>query len=305
MVIEIAKSEMETQKILYISDLDGTLLNGNAELSEYTITVLNKLISSGLTFSIATARTAATTLKMFKRVALNCPIILMNGVQVFDPVSGRYIKKEHLSASIVANIIQVMRKANLTGLMYSLHGEELVTYYENLENPTLNDFISERITKYNKIFTQVADFAGISDDIIYFCFLDNQESIERIYLLISAIDGISTAMYRDIYSDTLWYLEIFSKNASKFSAVTFLRQMYGYDKIVGFGDNLNDIPLFQACDECYAVANAKDEVKAAATGIIARNDEDGVAKWLEALPADTTDAFQYGKSGRYGTICRV
>ena len=38
--------------------------------------------------------------------------------------------------------------------------------------------------------------------------------------------------------------------------------------------------MFEISDECYAVANAVPELKAYATGEIASNDEDGVAKWL-------------------------
>ncbi|MDR2687937.1 MAG: HAD family hydrolase, partial [Oscillospiraceae bacterium] len=63
-------------------------------------------------------------------------------------------------------------------------------------------------------------------------------------------------------------------------AVRWLRERYGYEKIVGFGDNLNDIPLFRACDETYAVANAKEELKAMATGVIGSNAQDGVVRFL-------------------------
>ena len=50
--------------------------------------------------------------------------------------------------------------------------------------------------------------------------------------------------------------------------------------VISFGDAVNDLPMFEASDECYAVANAVDELKAAATGIIESNVDDGVAKWL-------------------------
>ena len=60
----------------------------------------------------------------------------------------------------------------------------------------------------------------------------------------------------------------------------FLREAYGYDSIVGFGDNLNDIPLFEACDRTYGVANAREALKAMATGVIGSNEEDGVIKFL-------------------------
>ena len=268
-------------KTLYISDLDGTLLNSQAELSEYTIKTLNHLIKNGVHFSIATARTAATTLLMFENVVLNIPIILMNGVLVYDPDSKEYIKKETLSGTIAANIIHAMRKAKQTGLMYTLRGDEMLTYYETLDNEALRDFINERKTKYNKVFTQISDFSDVKDDIIYFCFLDNQENIERTYSLIAGINGIEIAKYRDIYSDNLWYLEVFSAAASKYNAVRFLREYGNYERIIGFGDNLNDVPLFRACDECYAVANAKNELKDIATAVIESNDNNGVVKWLE------------------------
>ena len=48
-----------------------------------------------------------------------------------------------------------------------------------------------------------------------------------------------------------------------------------------FGDGTNDIDMFQMADECYAVENAADELKKIATGIIGKNDDDAVARWLE------------------------
>jgi len=50
--------------------------------------------------------------------------------------------------------------------------------------------------------------------------------------------------------------------------------------VISFGDAVNDIPMFEISDECYAVQNAVDELKAIATGVIGSNEEDGVARWL-------------------------
>ncbi|NLB45609.1 MAG: HAD hydrolase family protein, partial [Clostridiaceae bacterium] len=45
---------------LYLSDLDGTLLQPDATVSDYTRSVLNRLADENIHFSVATARTAAT-----------------------------------------------------------------------------------------------------------------------------------------------------------------------------------------------------------------------------------------------------
>ena len=269
-------------KTLYISDLDGTLLNAQAELSDYTASVLNRLIACGIHFSVATARTAATSFLILENIKINIPVVLMNGVVIYDIAAKKYVKKEILQKEPKEQILSAMRRVNLTGLMYALSGDELVTYYERICNKALQDFIDERTVKYNKKFMQIDDFANADTDVIYFCFLDSFENINRIYDELESIGDLQIEKYQDIYSGgALWYLEVFNGTASKHNAVQFLREQYGFDRVIGFGDNLNDLSLFAACDECYAVANAKPEVKEAATAVIDSNIDDGVVRWLE------------------------
>ena len=63
--------------------------------------------------------------------------------------------------------------------------------------------------------------------------------------------------------------------------IQHLKKLLQCDRVISFGDALNDIPMFQASDQCYAVGNAVQPLKEIATGIIGSNQEDGVAKWLE------------------------
>lgn len=270
-------------KTLYISDLDGTLLNNKAELSNYTIQTLNNLISKGMNFSFATARTAATTNVILRDVNINLPVILMNVVLVYDIKNTAYLKVETLSEKSIQYILDVLKSNNMTGFMYEVKNNKLTTYYETLSNKALKDFYDERITKYKKPFTHVNAFSNvITEDIIYFCLLDTKEHQEAIYHSLKNIKEIEIAYYKDIYSENLWYIEIFSNKATKYNAAKFLKEYCKFDRMVGFGDNLNDLALFKACDESYAVANAKNEVKLASTAIIDSNLNDGVARWLDS-----------------------
>ena len=70
-------------------------------------------------------------------------------------------------------------------------------------------------------------------------------------------------------------------DAEKDKGVLKAKKFAGADKIVCFGDNINDLPMFKISDEGYAVGNALDEVKQIATAVIGSNDDDGIAKWLE------------------------
>jgi hydroxymethylpyrimidine pyrophosphatase-like HAD family hydrolase len=72
------------------------------------------------------------------------------------------------------------------------------------------------------------------------------------------------------------------KKATKAEGIRRLKELLHCDKVIAFGDAANDIPMFEIADECYAVENAAEELKTIANGVIESNDNDGVAKWLQA-----------------------
>lgn len=146
----------------------------------------------------------------------------------------------------------------------------------------VHDYVEDRKTRYNSIFRQVNDFDAVSSEhIMYFTLVDTYDRIKPVYDGLKKIPDINMSMVNNTYSDDLWFLEVFNAAASKQNAVRFLRETYGYQKIIGFGDNHNDLPMFKVCDLCVAVKNANDEVKAAADYICESRDEDGVVKWIE------------------------
>ena len=136
--------------------------------------------------------------------------------------------------------------------------------------------------KYYKTFEQTDSFLNKStgNKIIYFTLIDEYDRLYEVSHYISRLQGIDMSLYRDIYDNKLWYLEVYSQNASKYNATKYLRKHCNFDWIIGFGDNHNDIPLFEACDECYAVSNAVEQLKEKATGIIGDNNSNSVAKFI-------------------------
>lgn len=269
-------------KTLYISDLDGTLLNPNAELTKRTTSIINDLTSQGVLFTVATARSIASVKYILKDLNLTLPIVLMNGVCVYDPTKHEYINVEGFSKENAKTLIDIIERNNLKGFLYTLSDGVLATYYEDLSNRALKDFYQERVDKYKKPFTQVTNFSEcIDESIIYFTLMDHKENLEELSHIVEKLPNINSVFYKDNYSKDMWYLEIFSEKASKYHGVRFLRDDLMVDKIIGFGDNQNDMPLFEACDKGLAVSNAIEELKLKANDIIGANAEDGVALWLE------------------------
>jgi len=272
---------MSEEKILYISDLDETLLDKGSVLSAYTKSALNRLISQGVHFSVATGRTTDAALKIMAGVALNIPIVTFNGVVIYDVKHERYINVYRISTEVVNEILGVFKSQNISCLMYELKDNQLLSYYESLRHKPIHDFVEDRKARYGSVFRHVDAFADVPpENIIYFTLRDTYDHLKPAYDRLSRLTGINLIMVDDSSIDGLWWLEIFSVKASKENAVAFLRKEYCYTKVIGFGDNYNDLPMFKACDVRVAVENALDEIKNAADYICEAHDKDGVVKWI-------------------------
>ena len=294
-------------KMLYVSDLDGTLLNSDALLNEDVPERLNCLIDKGLCFTVATARTYATVNSIMKDVNLTCPMILMNGVMIYDPVKKSCIHAEIIERDSVEYILKGRKKFGVTGFAYALSpevfeegprteetsaiddigevsrsGRKMATYYEKIATQHMEKFYTERRDLYHKPFSKVEKLEDISgEDIIYFSICYEEEVVRPFYEYLKKDERLNLNFYKDVYGDGLWYLEISHKNASKYYGIQKLRKLLHPAAITGMGDNLNDIPLFEACDRSCAVGNAHKEVKERADYILDTNLNAGVVKFLE------------------------
>lgn len=266
-------------KTLYISDLDGTLLGPNAELTPYTRDVIKAFTAKGGYFTAATARTRETVRFILADSGMNVPAVVMNGVMCYDLKKDDLVMAKYIPSEAAKTIGDVSERYGLSGFLYLLADGKLSITYRRLESPTSKAFVAERVGKYGKKFTYVDEFA--SSDVVSFCAVEPRVVLDPVAEELRACPGVTVSYHCDVYDTNLWYLDVCAAGISKRSAVEELRVKYGFDKVVAFGDNHNDLPLFAAADEKYAVENAVDELKSLATGVIGRNTSDGVAKWIE------------------------
>lgn len=267
-------------KTLYLTDLDGTLLNNQARLSEKSVTVLNQLLSKGVYFTVATARTYATVIPMFERVNLRYPLVLMNGVCIYDPVERKTVFSHYIDSTTGREIVDIYRSFGLSPMLYFEKDSHITVEFTQLYNDAQRDYVNSRSDFFNKSFVKVDSFSFDESPLVYSVFLDRKEKIEPVYKRLLELDTVTSSFYSDNYTG-YYFLEVFASGVSKLSGALLVKEMLGCDKIVAFGDNINDIPLLQAADEGYAVENACDEVKNHATGVIGKNCEDAVAVFLQ------------------------
>lgn len=265
---------------LFISDLDGTFLDPKGELTPFAADTINALTAAGANFTFATARSVYSAKPLMSPADIRIPCLLMNGVSLYDLRSERCISNEFIPVSASAEILRAFEKHGVHCFMYRIDHDVLICYYSALTTKVMQSFAESRKKQYLKPFVQLERLADMADhSVVYFTTTGPYEELLPLKNEIEHISGISLAFYLDVYNGA-WYLEIFSEKASKSNGIGKLRKLYGFDRVVAFGDNLNDLPMFEVSDVRIAVENARPEVKAAADIVVPPNSEDGAAKWL-------------------------
>ena len=269
-------------KRLFISDLDSTLLGSDGTISRKTAEIMNRLTDKDIYFTFATARSAYSVVHITAPLNINVPCILMNGVSIYDRDNRQFVKNEYIPVSASEQALKAFEENDVHCFMYKICDGILTCCYSEITTAVMRSFAEVRKNRYNKPFVQYDRLIEHADeDVVYFTTTGEYEKLFPVKQASDSIQGLDSAFYKDTYEDK-WYLELFSHKASKANGVKYLRERYGFDEVVAFGDNLNDLPMFEQADVKIAVGNAREEVKAAADHIIGTNDEDGVAVYLLA-----------------------
>ncbi len=268
-------------KRLFITDLDGTFFNDKAQVTDISSEIVNKFISEGGYFTFATARTASSAVVMTKNININVPCILMNGVSIYDIQRQKYVKNNYFSYGDALKTAEIFKNCGVIPFMYKLENESLHTYYYDFNCREMYDFFKMRGNTPDRPFYKCENLTDIADNnTVYFSVQGKKNELEKVTEILRKEKNISYAFYRDVYNKNIWFLEVFSSSASKSNGVKFLREYGGFDHITCFGDNFNDLPMFDVCDKKIAVFNAKTEVKNAADEIIGSNNDSAVAFYL-------------------------
>ena len=270
---------------LYVSDLDGTLLGEDSQLSAVTVATLNRIIEElGGLFTVATARTPATVVPLMQEVHARLPFIVIGGSAMWNPVSMSYEHTRGIDDMTVNAVADVFDRRGAHPFIYRRHGKNLLhTHHYGPLSPQEERFIAERHhLPLKQFFLDDRDFRH-SDDEALLIFSMNKYAVLKSIAddLRTSVPTCSVMVYHDIFDESEGYLEIFSAGTSKAAAIRDLARQLGAGRVVVFGDNRNDIAMMQAADFSVAVDNAFTEVKSVASKIIGPNTADSVARWIE------------------------
>ena len=271
---------MNGNRVLYVSDLDGTLMRNDETISAYTVRTLNELAAEGLAFTYATARSVESARTITGELKLSLPVITRNGTVLADNNTGRHLEKALFTEEEVRLLKQMLPELPEYGFVSCFIGDEMIkTYIPGKHTAGLQKYLQKN--KHDTRLRQAADFDSLfCGRPGYVTLIDDREKIAPIWERVRDYPGWECIFQKDTYWDEYW-LEICPENCTKAKAIMKLKENYGFDRLVVFGDSVNDLPMFRIADESYAVSNALEELKKAASAVIGSNEEDAVAVFLK------------------------
>lgn len=271
-------------KTLYISDLDGTLLNEQSAVSPVSKALLSRLISvNGALFTVATARTQATVTKLMEGIPAILPYIVMNGAGMWHAADEHYTTRSPIPEQTVHQIVAIYERRGIHPFVYRDHRGVIRAHHYTELTPTEKAFMAERTgTPYKQFVINDDPYRTDGDNALIIFSTNSFDRLEEVYHdILDAQIPCHAVCYHDIFNIRDGILEVYAPGVTKAAAVAALKKRTHAGRLVVFGDNLNDREMMALADHSVAVENAVPELKELASEVIGSNTADSVVKWIE------------------------
>ncbi|NRS90708.1 hypothetical protein HNQ02_003655 [Flavobacterium sp. 7E] len=254
-----------------ISDLDGTLLDTNHQISSYTQTIFQELYKQNYLIIVATGRHHLDAMPLIASLGFPVYLVTSNGARIHSP------KKELLfsfdiESDAIKSVLQLEIDAEFTTVLFKEN-----VWQTNKHNEKLNSFQKELNYAPELVnFNEVADLKSIK---MFFTHESHGKLIElRDRILVNHAEIFSHAF------SLPHCLEFMDKSVDKSVAIAKILEIenFNFEQTISFGDGYNDEKMLNASAKGLLMGNAPDSLKSKLSNleVIGTNAENGVATYL-------------------------
>ncbi|KAB0475739.1 Cof-type HAD-IIB family hydrolase [Vibrio sp. IB15] len=257
------------------SDLDGTLLAPNHQLSDFTKLTLKKLHEQGYTFIFATGRHHVDVAGIRQIAGIPAYMITSNGARVHDQ-NDQLMYSQNVPQELVQPVIDIVRQdPNIFIHMYQ--NEDWLL---DREDEMLAKFHSESGFSYKRFEADNAPSDGIAKVFFTHPEQDHEHLVTFEKKLKEAFgDKLNVAF------STPWCLEVMAAEVSKGHALDAVAKSLNrtLDNCVAFGDGMNDAEMLAMAGKGLIMGTSHEKVMQALPDneVIGSNADDAVAHYLE------------------------
>lgn len=269
------------QKIKMIGlDLDGTLLNEKKELLPYTKEVLRRALDKGVVVLTATGRPWMGIPEELRTFPGMRYALTSNGARILDIREGTVLIEQLLSRESAKKALEICGKYDtLQEVYYDGQGYASADKMAHVEkyhhNPNMWEYLRTTRIPVQDI-SRLVDEEERGLDKVQALFADMNER-RLAWDELSRVDGL------ELVGSLGYNIEVNAAGVNKGTGLVELGKLLGIkrEEIMACGDGDNDTVMLREVGFGVAMANAEDQVKAAADYITDSNDNEGAAKAIE------------------------
>lgn len=264
---------MAKEKILLISDIDGTLVTSKMGMPAINVEAAAKLKTAGHYFTIATGRSYKAAMQYAKKIEINAPVITFNGAALYDYSKGKFIMTKKMPQTVVGIVRSIYDRFDEAGI--EVHTED--------------DIYMIRNTALTKRHVEQENLGFITSSI------DDIADISWLKVLLTAPPEVMPELERyaasldapelDFVRSGIPYFEILSHGVNKGTALPELIKYLCIqpENVYAIGDYYNDVGMLKAAAHAAAPEGAPDDIKALCEYIARPVEEGAVADYIEYI----------------------
>ena len=228
------KHDSET---LYVSGIDSVLIPDDHSVNAYNKVELNRMIKSGVKFTLSTIRTPAEVKSLMKGVDLKLPIIVMDGAAMYDVNEREYLEAEFLQADICEKAERIIANNGMHCFVNVMYDATLLIFYGELRNTAEIDlYETHKHSPYRNYVRDIFRRHDASERVLYLTVLDKSTKISVLKKqLDNELGSFARITVTDSEYDGFQYLKVFSPIASKEHMLVKLKAHTGCKRVVTIG----------------------------------------------------------------------
>jgi Cof subfamily protein (haloacid dehalogenase superfamily) len=257
---------------MFISDIDGTLLNSEGKISAQNMAAIKNLKAQNIPVVLATGRNLFSVRKVFSPDFPIDYLIFSTGLGIVDWKTQKLIFSSGMESSTVHSIAEYLIKNDISFFLQN-HLPDNHFFYAYKSSKAPGDFY-RRLTVYQDFLLETIPESSLPEDISQLIAIVEEHDDLMRFAEIKDVNKVRSTSPLDHKS--IW-IEFFPKNISKGHAVSWLCDYLDVPKeqTISIGNDYNDLEMLEFTEHSYCVANAPEVLKER-YNVVASNNQNGV-----------------------------
>ncbi|HEY3972610.1 MAG TPA: Cof-type HAD-IIB family hydrolase [Candidatus Sulfotelmatobacter sp.] len=274
---------------LLATDIDGTLLNPQFQVSDGDLTALRRAHAAGIEIVLVTGRRHTFALPIAQKLGFNLWLISSNGA-VTRSLSGETFHREMMPAATCRRLV---------GAMQEFRGHTVLTFDKETKGAIVLEHMNqlglsirrwlEKNMEYIEFIVPIED-ALVSDPVqAMFCGSMERMSEALAALQATGMEGGVTVLRTEYPERDLSMIDVLAAGCSKGHALErwAAHRGYGREEVMAVGDNHNDIEMLEFAGHPVIMGNACEELRNRGWTVTRGNDACGIAAAVELALGET------------------